>query len=153
MTLCPKPSSVTCCITTLHRPSQTTLSKVLHAAWFATWKGLNCQVPSSWRTPTLLPPQSPTPLEELDVCYSFKVQQNLIDPAFVLQSCLCQPTGSSLTVPIHSQSTSPHPSNDSFSVDAPELAHQPIPISTTTTDPLVVPIPCTDSISPILLPI
>jgi hypothetical protein len=57
-------------------------------AWVATWKGLNCREPSSWRTPSPSPPQSTTPLEELNVHYSFRVQQNLIDPMFILWTTL-----------------------------------------------------------------
>jgi hypothetical protein len=59
-----------------------------HVAWVRAWKEINCQVPSSWRTPSPTPPQSPTPPEHLDVRYTFKVQQNLIDPMFILQSTL-----------------------------------------------------------------
>jgi hypothetical protein len=59
-----------------------------HEAWVTAWKELNCREPSSWKTPSPTPPQSPTPPEYLDVRYSFKVQQNLIDPMFVLRSCL-----------------------------------------------------------------
>jgi hypothetical protein len=55
-----------------------------HEAWVRAWKELSCQVPSSWKTPSPMPPQSPTPPEYLDVRYTFKVQQNLIDPMFVL---------------------------------------------------------------------
>jgi hypothetical protein len=59
-----------------------------HAAWVRAWKELNCQVPSSWRTPSPTPPKSPTPPPYLDVRYSFKVQQNLIDPMHVLRTTL-----------------------------------------------------------------
>jgi hypothetical protein len=55
-----------------------------HVAWVRAWKELNCQVPSSWKTPSPTPPQSPTPPEYLDVRYTFRVQQNLIDPMYVL---------------------------------------------------------------------
>jgi hypothetical protein len=30
-----------------------------YAAWVAAWKGLNCREPSSWKTPSPSPPQSP----------------------------------------------------------------------------------------------
>jgi hypothetical protein len=59
-----------------------------HEAWVKAWKELNCQVPSSWKTPSPTPPQSPTPPEYLDVRYTFKVQQNLIDPMHVLLTTL-----------------------------------------------------------------
>jgi hypothetical protein len=55
-----------------------------HAAWVAAWKGLNCREPSSGKTPSPSPPQSPTPPEKFNVQYSFRVQQNLIDPMFIL---------------------------------------------------------------------
>jgi hypothetical protein len=54
------------------------------AAWFAAFRGLNCQVPSSWRTPSPSPSPPPSPSSELDVRYSFRVQQNLINPAWIL---------------------------------------------------------------------
>jgi hypothetical protein len=63
-----------------------------HAAWVATWKGLNCREPSSWKTPSPSPPESTTPLQELDVQYSFRVQQNLIDPMFILHTTLARPS-------------------------------------------------------------
>jgi hypothetical protein len=74
-----------------------------HEAWVRAWKVLNCQVPSSWKTPSPMPPQSPTPPEYLDVRYTFKVRQNLIDPMFVLQSTLARPSGGPPTIPIRSR--------------------------------------------------
>jgi hypothetical protein len=62
-----------------------------NAAWVAAWKGLNCQEPSSWRTPSPSPPQSTTPLEKLNVRYSFRVQQNLIDPMFIRRVTVGRP--------------------------------------------------------------
>jgi hypothetical protein len=118
----------------------------------AAWKELNCSVPSSWKTPSPTPPQSPTPPEYLDVRYSFKVQQNLIDPMFVLQSCLARPSGSTAPIPIHSQTPSPHSSDSSFEAPSPQPYYITNNLPATTTDPLVVPIPRTESISPIPVP-
>jgi hypothetical protein len=120
-----------------------------HAAWVRAWKELNCQVPSSWRTPSPTPPQSPTPPEYLDIHYSFKVQQNLIDPMHVLRTTLARPSGGPSAIPIRSRTPSPHPSDDSSEA----LPSQPFYItntlSATATDPLTIPIPRTKSLSPV----
>jgi hypothetical protein len=120
-----------------------------HAAWVRAWKELNCQVPSSWRTPSPTPPQSPTPPPYLDVRYSFKVQQNLIDPMHVLRTTLARSSGGPPTIPIRSRTPSPHSSDDSSE----DLSSQPFYITNTVpataTDPLTIPIPRTESISPI----
>jgi hypothetical protein len=94
-------------------------------------------------------PQSPTPPEYLDVHYTFKVQQNLIDPMFVLQSTLTRPSGGPSTIPIRSQSPSPHSSDSLFEAPSPQPFYITNTIPATATDPLAVPIPCTKSISPI----
>jgi hypothetical protein len=120
-----------------------------HEAWVKAWKELNCQVPSSWKTPYPMLPQSPTPPEYLDVHYTFKVQQNLIDPMFVLQSTLTRPSGGPSTIPIRSQSPSPHSSDSLFEAPSPQPFYITNTIPATATDPLAVPIPCTKSISPI----
>jgi hypothetical protein len=123
-----------------------------HAAWVATWKGLNCREPSSWKTPSLTLLQSPTPPKHLDICYTFKVQQNLIDPMFILRSCLAQLSGGPAPIPICSWSASPHSSDDSFEAPSPQpfyiMSHNPA----ITTNPLAIPIPHTESISPIPVP-
>jgi hypothetical protein len=123
-----------------------------HKAWVDTWKELNCREPSSWKTPSPMPPQSPTPPEYLDVRYTFKVQQNLIDPMFVLQSTLARPSRSAALIPICSRTPSPHPSNDSFEAPSPQPFYIMNNLPATPTDPLVVPIPCTESISPVPIP-
>jgi hypothetical protein len=122
-----------------------------HAAWVATWKGLNCQEPSSWKTPpsSLSPSQSTTSLKELDVQYSFRVQQNLIDPMFVLQTTLVRPSRGPAPVPIRTRTPSPHSSDDLFEGPSPHPVYIMNNIPATTTDPLVIPIPRTESISPI----
>jgi hypothetical protein len=120
-----------------------------HEAWVKAWKELNCQVPSRWKTPSPTPPQSPTPPEYLDVRYTFKVQQNLIDPMFVLRSTLARPSGGPLTIPIRSRSPSPHSSDSSFAAPSPQPFYVMNTIPATATDPLVVPIPCTEYISPV----
>jgi hypothetical protein len=120
-----------------------------HEAWVRAWKEINCQVPSSWRTPSPTPPQSATPPEYLDVCCSFRVQQNLINPMFVLQSTLARPSGGPPTVPIHSRSASPHSSNSSFEAPSPQPFYITNAVPATATDPLATPIPHTESISPI----
>jgi hypothetical protein len=118
-----------------------------HAAWVRAWKELNCQVPSSWRTPSPTPPQSPTPPEYLDVRYSFKVQQNLIDPAFVLRSTLARPSRGPSAIPFRSRSASPHSSDDSFEAPSPQPFYITNTIPATATN--AIPIPHTESISPI----
>jgi hypothetical protein len=123
-----------------------------HVAWVAAWKGLNCREPSSWKTPSPSPPQSTTPLEKLDVRYSFRVQQNLIDPMFVLCTTLVQPSRGPLTVPICSQTASPHSSDSSFEAPSPQPFYIMNNVPATTTDPLIVPIPRTNSISPLPVP-
>jgi hypothetical protein len=120
-----------------------------HAAWVRAWKELNCQVPSSWRTPSPTPPQSPTPPEYLDVRYSFKVQQNLIDPMFVLRSTLARPSGGPSTIPLRSRSASPHSSDDSFEAPSPQPFYITNTIPATATNTIPIPIPYTKSISPI----
>jgi hypothetical protein len=122
-----------------------------HAAWVRAWKELNCRVPSSWKTPSPTPPQSPTPPEYLDVRYSFKVQQNLIDPMFVLRSTLARPSGGPSTVPVRSRTASPHSSNSSFAAPSPQPFYITSAIPATATDPLplAVAIPRTESISPV----
>jgi hypothetical protein len=122
-----------------------------HAAWVRAWKELNCQVPSSWKTPSPTPPQSPTPPEYLNICYTFKVQQNLIDPMFVLQSTLARPSGGPLTVPIRSRTPSPHSSDSSFEAPSPQPFYITNTVPATAADPLTVPVPIprTESISPI----
>jgi hypothetical protein len=128
-----------------HSPAKTRR----HAAWVRAWKELNCQVPSSWRTPSPTPPQSPTPPEYLDVRYSFKVQQNLIDPMFVLQSTLARPSGGPSTIPVRSRSASPHSSDDSFEAPSPQPFYITNTVPATATNTIPVPIPYTKSISPI----
>jgi hypothetical protein len=118
-------------------------------AWVAAWKAINCHEPSSWKTPSPSPPESTTPLQELDVRYSFRVQQNLINPMFILRSCLPQSGRGPTTIPIRSQTPSPHPSDSSFEAPSPQPFYIMNTVPTTTTDPLAVPIPCTESISPI----
>jgi hypothetical protein len=120
-----------------------------HVAWVRAWKELNCQVPSSWRTPSPTPPQSPTPPEHLDVRYSFKVQQNLIDPMYVLRSTLARPSGGPSAIPIHSRTASPHPSDASSDAPSPQPFYITNIVPATATDPLTIPIPRTESISPI----
>jgi hypothetical protein len=120
-----------------------------HEAWVRAWKELNCQVPSSWRTPSPTPPQSPTPPEYLDVRYSFKVQQNLIDPMFVLRSTLARPSGGPSTIPLRSRSASPHSSDDSFEAPSPQPFYITNTIPATATNTIPIPIPYTKSISPI----
>jgi hypothetical protein len=120
-----------------------------HAAWVRAWKEINCQVPSSWKTPSPTPPQSPTPPAYLDVRYSFKVQQNLIDPMFVLQSTLARPSGGPSTIPLRSRSASPHSSDDSFEAPSPQPFYITNAIPATATDAIPIPIPFTKSISPI----
>jgi hypothetical protein len=122
-----------------------------HAAWVRAWKELNCRVPSSWKTPSPTPPQSPTPPEYLDVRYSFKVQQNLIDPMFVLRSTLARPSGGPSTVPVRSRTASPHSSDSSFAAPSPQPFYITSAIPATATDPLplAVAIPRTESISPV----
>jgi hypothetical protein len=99
-----------------------------------------------------MPPQSPTPPEYLNVCYTFKVQQNLIDPMFILRSCLVRPSRSTTLVPIRSRTPSPHSSNSSFSAPSPQPYYITNNLPAATTDPLIVPIPRTNSISPIPVP-
>jgi hypothetical protein len=118
-------------------------------AWVRAWKELNCQVPSSWKTPSPMPPQSPTPPEHLDVRYTFRVQQNLIDPMFILRSTLAQPSRGPPTVPVHSRSPSPHSSNSSFEAPSPQPFYITNTVPATATDPLAIAIPRTESISPI----
>jgi hypothetical protein len=120
-----------------------------HAAWVRAWKELNCQVPSSWKTPSPTPPQSPTPPKCLNVHYTFKVQQNLIDPMFILQSTLTQPSGGPPTIPIRSRSPSPHSSDSSFEAPSPQPFYITNTVPATATDPLAIAIPRTESISPI----
>jgi hypothetical protein len=120
-----------------------------HVAWVRAWKELNCQVPSSWRTPSPMPPQSATPPEHLDVCYTFRVQQNLIDPMFVLRSTLVRPSRGPSTVPICSRSASPHSSDSLFEAPSPQPFYITNTVPATATDPLTIPIPHTESISPI----
>jgi hypothetical protein len=120
-----------------------------HAAWVTAWKELNCREPSSWKTPSPMPPQSPTPPEHLDICYSFKVQQNLIDPMFILRSTLARPSRSAAPIPVRSRSASPHSSNSLFKAPSPQPFYIMNTIPTTATYPLTIPIPCTESISPI----
>jgi hypothetical protein len=120
-----------------------------HAAWVRAWKELNCQVPSSWRTPSLTPPQSPTPPKHLDIRYTYRVQQNLIDPMHVLRSTLTRSSGGPPTIPIRSQSASPHSSDSSFAAPSPQPFYITNTVPATATDPLAIPIPCTKSISPI----
>jgi hypothetical protein len=69
------------------------------ATWHAAFRGLNCQVPSSWRTPSPSPTPPPSPASELDIRYSFRVQQNLIDPAWILRNTLAR---GSQAIPLHS---------------------------------------------------
>jgi hypothetical protein len=118
-------------------------------AWVRAWKELNCQVPSSWKTPAPMPPQSPTPPKYLDVCYTFKVQQNLIDPMFILQSTLVRPSRGPSTIPIRSWSPSPHSSNSLFEAPVPQPFYITNNVPATCADPLSIPIPRTKSISPI----
>jgi hypothetical protein len=118
-------------------------------AWVRAWKELNCQVPSSWKTPSPMPPQSPTPPEHLDVRYTFRVQQNLIDPMFILRSTLAQPSRGPPTVPVRSRSPSPHSSNSSFEAPSPQPFYITNTVPATATDPLAIAIPRTESISPI----
>jgi hypothetical protein len=120
-----------------------------HAAWVRAWKEINCQVPSSWKTPSPTPPQSPTPPEHLDIRYTFRVQQNLIDPMYVLQSTLARPSRGPPTVPIRSRSASPHSSDSSFSAPSPQPFYITNTVPATATDPLAIVIPRTESISPI----
>jgi hypothetical protein len=120
-----------------------------HAAWVRAWKELNCQVPSSWRTPSPTPPQSPTPPPYLDVRYSFKVQQNLIDPMHVLRTTLARSSGGPSTIPIRSRTPSPHSSDSSSEALSPQPFYITNTVPATATDPLTIPIPRTESISPI----
>jgi hypothetical protein len=118
-------------------------------AWVRAWKELNCQVPSSWRTPSPTPPQSPTPPKCLDVCYTYRVQQNLLDPMFVLQSTLTRPSRGPAPIPVRSQMASPHSSNSSFAAPSPQPFYITNTVPATATDPLAIAIPRTKSISPI----
>jgi hypothetical protein len=120
-----------------------------HAAWVRAWKEINCQVPSSWKTPSPMPPQSPTPPEHLDERRTFRVQQKLIDPMFVLRTTLTRSSGGPPTIPIHSRSASPHSSDSSFEAPSPQPFYITNNVPATTTDPLTVPIPRTESISPL----
>jgi hypothetical protein len=120
-----------------------------HAAWVRAWKELNCQVPSSWRTPSPTPPQSPTPPEYLDVRYSFRVEQNLIDPMFLLRSTLARPSGGPPTVPIRSRTASPHSSDSLFAAPSPQPFYITNTVPATATNPVTIPIPRTESISPL----
>jgi hypothetical protein len=120
-----------------------------HAAWVKAWKELNCQVPSSWRTPSPTPPQSPTPPEYLDVRYSFRVQQNLIDPMHVLRTTLARPSGGPPTIPIHSRTPSPHSSDSSSEALSPQPFYITTIVPATAANPLAIAIPRTESISPI----
>jgi hypothetical protein len=126
-----------------------TAKRCRHEAWVKAWKELNCQVPSSWKTPSPTPPQSPTPPEYLNICYTFKVQQNLIDPMFILRSTLVRPSGGPPTIPIRSRSSSPHSSDLSFEAPSPQPFYITNTVPATATDPLAIAIPCTESISPI----
>jgi hypothetical protein len=123
-----------------------------NAAWVATWKGLNCREPSSWKTPSPSPPQSTTPLEKLNIRYSFRVQQNLIDPMFILRTTLVRPGRGTPTVPIRSRTASPHSSSDSFEAPSPQPFYITSNLPATATNPLIIPIPSTDSISPLPIP-
>jgi hypothetical protein len=111
-------------------------------------RSLTARSPPAGRPP-LQRHQSPTPPEYLDVCYTFKVQQNLIDPMFVLRSTLVRPSGGPLTIPIRSWSPSPHSSDSSFEAPSPQPFYITNTVPATATDPLAIAIPCTESISPI----
>jgi hypothetical protein len=111
-----------------------------HAAWVRAWKELNCQVPSSWKTPSPTPPQSPTPPEYLDVRCTYKVQQNLIDPMYILRSTLARSGRGPSTIPIRSRTPSPHPSDTSSEALSPQPFYITNTVPATATDPLTIPI-------------
>jgi hypothetical protein len=98
------------------------------------------------------PPQSATPTEELEVRYSFRMQQNLIDPMFVLRTTLTRPSRGPPTIPIRSRTASPHSSDSSSEAPSPQPFYIMNNVPATTTDPLTIPIPHTNSISPIPMP-
>jgi hypothetical protein len=71
---------------------------------------------------------------------------------FILQTTLAQPSRGPAPVPIHSRTPSPHSSDDSFEAPSPQPLYITNNLPITATDPLVVPIPRTKSISPIPVP-
>jgi hypothetical protein len=68
---------------------------------------------------------------------------------FICRTTLAQPSRGPPTIPIHSRTPSPHSSNSSFAAPSPQPFYITNNVPATATDPLMVPIPRTESISPI----
>jgi hypothetical protein len=71
---------------------------------------------------------------------------------FILRSTLTRPSRSAVPIPVRSRTPSPHSSNDFFEAPSPQPFYITNNIPATTTDPLIVPIPRTESISPVPVP-